>query len=208
MPSARLVSRLLKSAAFCAVAFLLLCVGSAGFVELKGHDIVARRDAPLADVAVVFGAGLGAQGEPSPVLAERLDTGIWLLTHGKVKRLLLTGNSERHHDEVRAMRRYVLAAGVPLDAVLEDPKGESTFESCKNAKQVFGLSQVLLVTQRFHLPRALVLARAMGLTAVGVAADEGRGGASWFAWRELLSRPWALLELYALPGSKTGTSGA
>ena len=208
MPSAHLVPRLFRSAAFCVVAFAIASLGASGFIEMRGRDIVARDRAPLADAAVVFGAGLGPQGEPSPVLAERLDAGIWLLTHGKVKRLLLTGNSDRHHDEVKAMRRYALAAGVPPGAVLEDPNGVSTYESCKNARQVFGLSKVLLVTQRFHLPRALVLARALGLSATGVAADAGRAGASWFAWRELLSRPWALIELYALPEKKAGPSGA
>jgi vancomycin permeability regulator SanA len=206
MPSARLFSRLFRSAAFCAAAFLAVCLLASGFVELRGHEIVAREKAPLADAAVVFGAGLDSHGDPSPVLAERLDTGIWLLSHGKVKRLLLTGNSERHHDEVRAMRRYALAAGVPAEAVLADPRGESTLDSCRNARQGFGLSRVLLVTQRFHLPRALVLARALGLDATGIAADEGRSGASWFAWRELLSRPWALFQLYALP--KSGSTGA
>lgn len=181
------------------LALLVLVVGSA-YVELRGSArIVPRDQAPAAKVAIVFGAGISGQGEPSPVLAERLDTGIWLYQHHRVERLLLTGNSERHHDEIGAMSRYVQARGVPRAALLTDPRGESTYESCRRARSVFHLREALLVTQRFHLPRALFIASAEGIDAHGVAADQLRERSSPFVLRELLSRPWALFLVLTEP---------
>ena len=198
MPRPRSIAQILRRSGLLALVGFLLCVSAAGFVEFRGREIVPREDAPATDVAIVFGAGITPPGEPTPVLAERLDAAIWLLRHGKVKQLLLSGNSDRHHDEVRAMKRYALAHGVPAAALLEDPQGESTYATCSRARQVFGLSRALLVTQRYHLPRAVFIARSLGIDAVGVAADETRERAdSWFSWRELLSRPWALVEVYA-----------
>lgn len=178
---------------------LLLLVLASAWVELKGSArIVPRDQAPSAKVAIVFGAGI-VQGEPSPVLAERLDTAIWLYQHHRVERLLLTGNSDRHHDEIGAMARYVLARGIPKSALLEDPRGESTYESCRRARSVFKLREALLVTQRFHLPRALFIAAAEGIDAHGVAADQLRERSSPFVLRELLSRPWALFLVLTEP---------
>jgi len=181
------------------LAVLLLVLASA-YVELRGaRRIVKREEAPRAKVAIVFGAGITSQGEPSPVLAERLDTGVWLYEHHRVERLLLTGNSERHHDEVGVMSRYVVGKGVPQSALLTDPKGESTYESCRRAVTVFHLSQALLVTQRFHLPRALFIAESEGMTVHGVAADQLRERSSPFVLRELFSRPWALFLVLTQP---------
>lgn len=179
---------------------MALLLAASAYVELKGARRIVKRDAaPRTEVAIVFGAGISSQGEPSPVLAERLDTGIWLYQHHKVNRLLLTGNSERHHDEVGAMSRYVVARGVPPSALLTDPKGESTYESCRRARTVFHLPAALLVTQRFHLPRALFIAESEGIVVHGVAADQLRERASPFVLRELLSRPWALFLVLTRP---------
>jgi SanA protein len=165
-------------------------------VEWKGAArIVDRARAPRVKVALIFGAGLGGQGEPSTVLAERLDTGIWLYRHHRVEKLLLSGNSEPYHDEVGVMSRYAQDHGVPASALLLDPKGVSTFESCRRAHALFHLKEAVLVTQRFHLPRALFLAHAVGIDAKGVAADQLRESAP-FVLRELFSRPWALIQAW------------
>jgi SanA protein len=177
-------------------AGLLVLASASLYVELKGAArIVPRAQAPKVKVALVFGAGLGGQGEPSTVLAERLDTGIWLYRNHKVDKLLLTGNSEPYHDEVGVMARYVRDRGVPASALLLDPKGVSTFESCRRARALFHLDRAVLVTQRFHLPRALFLAHAVGIDAQGVAADQLRESAP-FVLRELFSRPWALIQAW------------
>jgi vancomycin permeability regulator SanA len=154
--------------------------------------IVLPSEAPAAPVALVFGAGLSGS-EPSPVLAERLDTAIALYRQGKVKRILVSGdNSDRYHDETEAMRRYAVGQGVPPSDLLQDDWGLSTYDSCVRAREVFHLDQVLLVTQRFHLSRATFIANSVGLDARGVPADPASRQGSPYALRELISRPLAL----------------
>src|SRR5262249_60088254 len=118
--------------------------------------------------------GLAAGGEPSPSLAERLEAAHELWRSGRVGRLLLTGNTDPYHDEIRAMRRYLVKSGLPETAVSSDLEGTSTFDSCWRARSVFGVERAILVTQAFHLPRALYLARAAGMDVVGGRAG-GRG---------------------------------
>lgn len=156
--------------------------------------IVPATHAPTSEVALVFGAGLAPGQAPSPLLAERVDAAIALYRAGKVRRLLMSGdNSDRFHDETYAMRKYALKQGVPESDVLGDDWGLSTFDSVVRAQRVFGVQRVILVTQRFHLPRALFIANSFGLEAYGVAADEGRDPVSTYALREFLSRPLALV---------------
>jgi vancomycin permeability regulator SanA len=162
-------------------------------------SIVALKDAPKAPVGMVFGAGLAPGGEPSPLLAERLDTALALWRAGKVQQLLLSGNAGAHHDEIRAMRHYLLAQGVPEEALTGDVEGTSTFDSCWRAKSVFGVDDALLITQRFHLPRALYLAAHAGIHAHGVAAGGRPRWTSLSVWREFLARPLAVLEVLTRP---------
>lgn len=178
-------------AAALAVVFVLAL--SHGVQQSYAHRIVPLREAPRAPVALVFGAGLAPGGVPSAVLAQRLDAAIALWRAGKAEALLVSGdNSDRFHDETQAMRRYVLERGVPAAAVLGDASGLSTYDSCVRAHTVFGARQALLVTQRFHLTRALFIANSVGLDAWGVAADEGRPTTRRYLVRETLSRVLAL----------------
>jgi SanA protein len=164
------------------------------YVEKRYADrIIPRAEAPQAPVALVYGAGLAPGGVPSPVLAQRLDAAIALYRAGTVDALLLSGdNSDPFHDETRAMRRYVLDRGVPPHAVEEDDAGLSTYDSSVRAHTVFGVREAVLVTQRFHLTRALYIAHSVGLDAWGVAADEGRPRTRRYALRETFSRVLAL----------------
>lgn len=173
----------------------LLGLGAASlYVERRYVDrILPRAQVPPLPVALVYGAGLAPGGVPSPVLAQRLDTALVLYRSGQVGALLLSGdNSDRFHDETRAMVRYVLERGVPATAVHEDDAGLSTYDSSVRAHTVFGVSRAVLVTQRFHLTRALFIANSVGIDAWGVAADEGRPGTRRYALREGLSRVLAL----------------
>ena len=164
------------------------------YVEKRYEDrILPRTRVPAMPVALVYGAGLAPGGVPSPVLAQRLDAAIALHAAGKVDALLLSGdNSDRFHDETRAMARYVLERGVPASAVEEDKAGLSTYDSSVRAHTVFGVRRAVLVTQRFHLTRALYIANSVGIDAWGVAADEGRPGTRRYLLREGLSRVLAL----------------
>ncbi len=182
-----------------ALALLVFAVaaGSSLWVRQRYRArIHALADAPPAEVALVFGAGLSPNKVPSAVLRQRLDAAIALYHSGKVSRVLLSGdNLDRYHDEPDAMRRYVVGKGVPADRVLEDDKGASTLDSCYRAVSVFGLRRALLVSQEFHLPRALYIANSFGLDADGVAADEGKAAGAPVRPRELFSRTLAFFSV-------------
>lgn len=120
--------------------------------------------------AVVFGAGLRRDGGPTRVLADRVATAAALHTQGLASQLLLSGSVRAGYDEPEAMRGYARALGVPEAAIQLDQGGTRTIETCRNAKAL-GFSTVLLVSQRYHLPRALATCAGLGLEAYGVAAD-------------------------------------
>ncbi len=175
---------------------LTAAVAPTTYIELSTRRrIVAPEAAPAVPWGIVFGAGLAPGGEPSPILAERLETALLLWRNGRVERLLLTGNADPHHDEIRSMRRYLTKGGVPERAISVDLEGVSTFDSCWRARGVFGVQRAILVTQAFHLPRAVFLARSAGIEAVGVRAGGGRWHAP-YVWRELLARPLAVVDAW------------
>lgn len=129
-------------------------------------------NAPSERVAVIFGAGLRRDGTPTAVLRDRVQTGANLYFSGKVERLLMSGdNQSAYYNEPEAMRQYAISLGVPDEAIVMDSAGTRTYNTCYRAKAVFGLESALLVTQRFHLPRALFLCNALGVRAAGVEAN-------------------------------------
>jgi SanA protein len=135
----------------------------------KVHPAV---DAPVERVAIIFGAGLRRDGTPTAVLRDRVQTGADLYFSGKVERLLMSGdNQSAYYNEPEAMRQYAVSLGVPDEAIVMDAAGTRTYNTCYRAKAVFGLESALLVTQGFHLPRALFLCNALGVRAAGVEAN-------------------------------------
>ncbi|GAA4948393.1 vancomycin permeability regulator SanA [Nonomuraea thailandensis] len=145
----------------------------------SGHRTTAEdegwvRRVPETQAALVLGAGLFA-GRPSPMLARRLDIAAELYLSGKVKALLLSGdNSRKEYDEPTAMRDYLRAKGVPDAVMVLDYAGFDTWDSCVRARKVFGAERVTVVTQEFHLPRAVTLCRTAGLEAFGAGDDSAR----------------------------------
>jgi SanA protein len=128
--------------------------------------------APQGKTAVVFGAGLYRDGSPSLVLRDRVSTAVELYKAGKVEKLLMSGdNSTLSYNEPGAMKKYALQLGVPEDAIVLDYAGRRTYDTCYRAKAIFGITDATLVTQDYHLPRALFICRNLGLNAVGVSAD-------------------------------------
>jgi vancomycin permeability regulator SanA len=124
---------------------------------------------PPARVAVVFGAGLRRDGRPSRILADRVRGAARLYQEGRVDRLLLTGDNSRvDYNEVAAMQQLAQELGVPAAAITLDYAGFSTYESCYRAREIFGVEQAVLVTQRYHLPRAVYTCRHLGIDAVGL----------------------------------------
>jgi vancomycin permeability regulator SanA len=134
--------------------------------------LYTESSAPTADVAIVFGAQVAPGGQrPMPFLAGRLDTGADLLNRGKARALLISGDGAGSSgDEVRVMRDYLAAQGVPDGRVVSDPHGRDTYDTCRRAREVYGVTRALLVSQSLHLHRAVTLCRAQGIDAYGVAA--------------------------------------
>ncbi|WP_419994742.1 SanA/YdcF family protein [Streptomyces boninensis] len=149
------------------------------FVSAGDRVAADAADAPEAPVALVFGAGLW-DGEPSPYLAHRLDAAAELYEQGKVRALLVSGdNSTEAYDEPTAMRRYLAERGVPADRVVRDYAGFDTWDSCARARKVFGVHRAILVSQDFHIRRALALCRAAGIASYGIGVPEPHD-ATWY----------------------------
>lgn len=135
-------------------------------------SIFTVENTPNAPIAVVFGAGLQRDGTPSPVLRDRVETAATLYFTGKVQKILMSGDNQfLYYNEPGAMQNYALSLGVPQDAIVLDYAGRRTYDTCYRAKEIFGAKDVLLVTQNFHLARALFTCQTLGLNATGVSAD-------------------------------------
>ncbi|WP_405459916.1 YdcF family protein [Streptomyces sp. NBC_00101] len=157
-------------------------------------------DAPERGVAVVFGAGL-RDGRPTPYLAHRLDTAAELYRAGKVKVLLVTGdNSRAEYDEPDAMRAYLTTHGVPAARIVSDYAGFDSWDSCVRAKKIFGVDRAVLVSQGFHIRRAVALCRAAGIDAYGVGVDEPHD-VTWYygGTREVFAAGKAALDAFFRP---------
>lgn len=153
----------------------------------QAHDsIYTLESVPERPVAIIFGAQIYGSGRLSAMLADRVAMGAKLYQQGKVRALLLTGdNSEISYNEPEAMRRYALSLGVPDEAIVLDYAGFRTYDSCYRARDIFQVSGATLVTQDFHLDRALLICNALGIDSVGVAAD--RVNSERYSARALLS---------------------
>jgi vancomycin permeability regulator SanA len=136
---------------------------------------------PRVGVALVLGAEVYADGEPSRFLRARLDLAVELYRRGLVGRILASGDGRsRFYDETAGMRDYLVGAGVPEEHLILDPAGFDTYDSCLRARDVFGLRRLVVVSQSYHLPRALVICRALGIDAWAVGDDTARSNPrSW-----------------------------
>jgi vancomycin permeability regulator SanA len=169
----RWVWRSAAAGAAVAVIGVGLLVAANIMVLVEGtprYDTVAQ--VPAAPVAIVFGAGLDGT-RPSPALEDRLDAAVALYRAHKVPHLLVTGdNSRTSYDEPTAMRTYLVAHGVPAGAITRDDAGFDTFDSCARARTIFGVRRAVLVTQDYHLARALYLCQHLGIRSVGLSVPD------------------------------------
>jgi SanA protein len=141
-------------------------------IRRYSERIFALENAPGKITAIVFGAGLRRDGTPTTVLADRVTTAASLYREGKVNKILMSGSiSGDHYNEPVAMRSLALDLGVPAQDILIDTGGTRSLYTCQRAHQLFGIEQALLISQRFHLPRALIICDAIGLSAEGVTSD-------------------------------------
>lgn len=159
------------------IGLILVLIGACinlYIVHTGGKQIytVEQMRGSKADCILVLGAGLKPDGSPSDMLRDRLSFACDLWEEGVSDTVLVSGDrASESYDEVTAMKNYLLAHGVPEEAIVEDPMGYSTSESLKRAKDIFGYENVAVVTQRYHLYRALYIAQKTGLDAKGVNSD-------------------------------------
>lgn len=142
------------------------------------------------DCILILGAGLQRDGSPSHMLEDRIKTGVAVFNEIDAEFILMSGDrSGDHYDEPAAMKKYALELGVDEESILIDEKGFSTFESIERAKEIYGFDSIVVITQEYHLYRALYISEAQGLDAVGVSADLRQyRGQIYREIREILAR--------------------
>jgi SanA protein len=146
---------------------------------------------PVRPVAIVFGAGLRRDGTPTTVLSDRVETAVELYKQGKVSKLLMSGDNRfEYYNEPEAMRQYALQLGMPDEDIVLDYAGRRTYDTCYRAGSIFGVKKAILVTQLFHLPRAIYTCNNLGVESVGVEADRTY-------YRKLARLVWNVRELPA-----------
>jgi SanA protein len=156
---------------------------------------------PPSPVAIVFGAGLNEEGRPSDALADRLITAASLYNNGTVEKILVTGDNitDEYYNEPAAMSTFLVTWGIPEEAIAQDFAGARTYDSCIRAKEIWNIDEAILVTQAFHLPRALFTCNALGLESIGVIADrQPYVFANYYETREWFATYKALLDVYLL----------
>lgn len=149
-------------------SYAIVNIGSSGYIYSDVEKL------PHAQVAVIPGAAILKSGELSPVLRDRVDMAITIYKKGIVNKVLATGdNSSLDHNEVGPMRKYLIKNGVPEKDIFLDYAGFDTYSSMYRARNIFLVESMIVVTQGFHLPRAIYIARRLGVDAYGMEADRG-----------------------------------
>ena len=176
---------ILAAAIAVAAVNLIVCLKVNGNVRSLEQSL----DDKGYDCIIVLGCGVWDE-TPTPLLSDRLDAALALYNAGVAPKLLMSGDHGRsNYNEVSVMRRYAMERGVPSEDIFMDHAGFATYDSFYRAGAVFGVKKVVVVTQAYHLPRALWIARALGLEAVGVACDTRRyPGQTYRDVREILAR--------------------
>jgi len=161
-------------------------------IDVASPALVARESAVEKnyDCILVLGCGVRTDGTPSHMLEDRLNEGIALYKAGAAPKIIMSGDHGRKsYDEVNVMKSYAIEKGVPSEDVFMDHAGFSTYESLYRAKEIFQAESAVIVTQKFHIYRALYIAKQLGIEAVGVNSDpRAYRGAQYVALREILAR--------------------
>lgn len=178
-----------------AVIGIMVLFGTDGYVKAKAKDAILSEDDIIqaekkADAILVLGAQVRADGQPSTMLKERLNTGIQLYKEGVSDRIIMSGDhGSEDYDEVNAMKSYAIGQGVPSECIFMDHAGFSTYDSMYRAKDIFQADSLVVVTQQYHLYRALYDAMAFDIDVQGVACDTAvYDGDAYRKSREVLAR--------------------
>ena len=174
------------------ILILLLSVPIVMRVVADQYTARSIADAPNADAVLIPGASV-VRGGLSPVFAARAQMALDLYRAKKVSRILISGDIEPNYDEITPVREFLIQAGVPKEVIFLDPRGYDTYSSMYRARWVYGAKKLIVVSQDFHLPRTIFVARSLGIDAYGLVASGGKFSAylrevpaSWKALFDLL----------------------
>ncbi len=201
----RRIRRILVICVVLGVFGILLLLGINGYVKLvtmkRILTLEKANQLEYVDCILILGAGVWTNNEPSPMLQDRLDTGIQLYHDGVSDKLLMSGDHGRKdYDEVNVMKQYAIDAGVPSEDIFMDHAGFSTYESLYRARDVFEVKKVVVITQKYHMYRALYDGKGLGLEVYGVASDPRRyAGQAKRDAREVLARIKDFIYIIAKP---------
>ena len=159
------------------IILILLISGTTWFtnayIKAKTKDKIVTKVEGDYDCIIVLGAGVRKDGTPTPMLKDRLDKGIELYKNGAAPKIIMSGDhGQKRYDEVNAMKKYAIQEGVPSEDIFMDHAGFSTYESIYRERDVFEVKKAIIVTQKYHMYRALYIAKKLGLESVGVTAEE------------------------------------
>lgn len=205
--------------------FGILSVAIINFYMISYADrytITEEEASDIADIDCIMVLGCGVyQNNPTPLLEDRLKRGVAVFQTGVSPKILMSGDhGQENYDEVNVMKQYALDQGIPEKDIFMDHAGFSTYESMYRAREIFGIDKMIIVTQKYHLPRAVYLARKLGIEAYGIASDyRNFGGQFYRDCREVLARvkdlfvaiiqpdPTYLGEAIPISGNGTVTNG-
>ena len=177
--------------AIVAGVFLFFLIFSNLVILQNKRNMMFVEDAPTSSLALVFGGGLNNDGSPNDMAMDRVIEGVALYKSGKVAKIMITGDDgQRYGNEVDVMKKAAVDFGVPEEKILLDRHGYRTYESCFREARVYGVTDVIAVSQAFHLPRIIYLCENFGIKTYGVAADLRDYGADSFKMgiREVAAR--------------------
>lgn len=211
-----IMKKSLKLAKYISITFLILTVAVFlssifinAYVKSSTEDLIISSDEALnikPDCIIVLGAGVRNDGSPSPMLQDRLITGIELYEKGVSDRLLMSGDhTKKGYDEVNIMKGYAIDKGIPSEHIFMDHAGISTYDSIYRAKEIFQADKIVIVTQKYHLYRALHIAERLGVEAYGISADvRTYAGQDLRELREKAARVKDFIKATVKPSSKIG----
>lgn len=164
--------------------------------------IISYSRIPQHQVGIVFGAGITEHGEATPYLQHRIETAVELYKNHRVNILLMSGdNSTKEHNEPIVMKNYAIKLGVPAKAIVVDDAGFNTYDSCYRAHAIFGLHEATLVSQGYHLPRAMTTCNGLGIQNIGVVSvHTTKDYTNNYLARELISTDKMVLQIIFKPG--------
>lgn len=180
-----------------ALSASMVILGAIAYVQFRFVDRINLEQSPV-EYAIVLGASVKSDGTPSDALYDRVMTAVELYKNDYVQKLLMTGDDGKFHtNEVAVMRRIAVELGVPEEDILVDGHGYRTYESCKRAHEVFGIKEAVIVTQRFHLARAIFLCSHFEILSQGRIADRQTYARIVYFWiRDLTSSFKAWWDIY------------